>query len=592
MLFRSLLVLLGMLGTLLGMMATLRGTGLALESATDLQAIRASLAAPVKGLGFAFGTSIAGVAGSATLGLLSALLRRERAQSAQRLDAAIADHLRVHSQAHQREESFRLLQRQAGLMPVLVDRLQAMMQSLDGQGRAADARREAQQQALLERTDAAYARLADTLAQSLRQGAADSAQAASAALQPAVETTMAALARETAALRSDIGQAVERQLQSLSSGFESTTATVAGGWQQLLAGQRDSNEALARDLRATLDGFGQGFEQRSLALVDGVSSRLDANAAAMADAWRQALAQQSATGEALAARNEQALVAAASGFERHAAALAGQVSASHAALQSALAGQDQQRLAAWSDALATIGAALREDWRQAGAQVAQRQQAICDALARTAQEIGEQSRAHAGETIAEVSRLMQTAADAPRAAAEVVAELRERLSESMRRDTAMLEARNTLLATLETLLDGVTRAAGEQRTAIDALVSTSSELMQRVGAQLDERIAGEAGKLDRAAAQVTASAVEVAGLGDAFGAAVERFGASNDALAARLQQVEDALGRSLARSDEQLAYYVAQAREVIDLSLLTQKQVIEDLQRLSANGAGSEAEAA
>ena len=43
----GLLVLLGMLGTLLGMMAMLRGTGLALETATDLQAIRDSLAAPV-----------------------------------------------------------------------------------------------------------------------------------------------------------------------------------------------------------------------------------------------------------------------------------------------------------------------------------------------------------------------------------------------------------------------------------------------------------------------------------------------------------------------------------------------------------------
>src|SRR5690606_20009317 len=44
----GLLVLLGMLGTFLGMVATLRGTGMALESANDLQAIRASLAAPVK----------------------------------------------------------------------------------------------------------------------------------------------------------------------------------------------------------------------------------------------------------------------------------------------------------------------------------------------------------------------------------------------------------------------------------------------------------------------------------------------------------------------------------------------------------------
>src|SRR5690606_12138305 len=57
----GLLVLLGMLGTFLGMVATLRGTGAALEGATDLQAMRAALAAPVQGLGFAFGTSVAGV---------------------------------------------------------------------------------------------------------------------------------------------------------------------------------------------------------------------------------------------------------------------------------------------------------------------------------------------------------------------------------------------------------------------------------------------------------------------------------------------------------------------------------------------------
>jgi hypothetical protein len=37
----------------------------------------------------------------------------------------------------------------------------------------------------------------------------------------------------------------------------------------------------------------------------------------------------------------------------------------------------------------------------------------------------------------------------------------------------------------------------------------------------------------------------------------------------------------MTRSDEQLAYYVAQAREVIDLSLLSQKQIVEDLQRLA-----------
>ena len=40
------------------------------------------------------------------------------------------------------------------------------------------------------------------------------------------------------------------------------------------------------------------------------------------------------------------------------------------------------------------------------------------------------------------------------------------------------------------------------------------------------------------------------------------------------------MDKSLARSDDQLAYYVAQAREIIDLSLTSQKEVVDDLRAL------------
>jgi Holliday junction resolvasome RuvABC endonuclease subunit len=86
--------------------------------------------------------------------------------------------------------------------------------------------------------------------------------------------------------------------------------------------------------------------------------------------------------------------------------------------------------------------------------------------------------------------------------------------------------------------------------------------------------------------------VEVASLGDAFGAAVHVFGESNDKLVTHLQRIEAALDKSLARSDEQLAYYVAQAREVIDLSMMSQKQIVEDLQRLAGKRASAGVETA
>ncbi len=588
----GLLVLLGMLGTLLGMVATLRGTGTALDSATDLLAIRASLAAPVKGLGFAFGTSLAGVATSAMLGLLSALCRRERIHAAQGLDAKLATTLRPYSHAYQREQTLELLQRQAEAMPALVERLQTMIASVEQQSRAASERQLAGQQAFLGSAQDAYARLAASVGQSLKDSAAESARAAGAALAPVVEATMAGLARETAALHDTVTRAVERQLDGFSGGLAAATANVADIWQQALAEHRQSSDALAERLRTSLDRFTETFELCSAGLLDGVSARLDATAAGVSEAWRDALTRQERASETLAGHSRQALTDAAATFERHSASLLGALDRSHADLQAQLASRDEQRLAAWTDTLAAMAAALRDQWAATSADTASRQQQICDTLAQTARDIAEQTEAHAAGTIAEISRLVQAASEAPRAAADVVAELREKLSDSMARDTAMLEERSRLLATLETLLDAVNHASTEQRSAVDALVATSAELLERVGTRFTDSVEAETRKLDAAAAQVTGSAVEVASLGEAFGAAVLLFGESNDTLVAHLQRIEAALDKSLARSDEQLAYYVAQAREVIDLSIRSQKQIVEDLQLVAAqrSPAGAEAE--
>ena len=588
----GLLVLLGMLGTLLGMVATLRGTGLALESATDLQAIRDSLAAPVKGLGFAFGTSIAGVATSAMLGLLSALYRRERLLAAQTLDMKSATILRRYSQAHQREESFRILQRQAELMPTLVDRLQAMMTSIEQQNLKLGERQIASQDAFHNRTEATYTRLAASVEQSLKASVAESARTAGAALQPVMEATLAGLARETAAMHETVTHAVQRQLDGLSNGFESTTTTVADLWSKALAGHERSSERLVQHLRTSLDQFTTTFEQRSAALLNAVATRLEATAGGVSDAWKEALSRQESVSEQLAARNHQALAEATTIFGQQSASLLHAVGQSHADLQTEWASRDQQRLATWTETLGAMATALSQQWEQAGARTVTQQQAICDTLEQTARDISAQTQARASDTIGEISRLVQAASEAPKAAAEVVAELRQKLSDSMVRDTAMLEERSRLLATLETLLDAVNHASTEQRTAVDALVATSADLLDRVSTRFTNKVEHETDKLGAIAAQVTGSAVEVASLGEAFGAAVHLFGASNDKLLAHLTRIEAALDRSLTRSDEQLAYYVAQAREVIDLSMMSQKQIVEDLQQIASQRTSAGVEAA
>lgn len=532
----GLLVLLGMLGTFLGMVVTLKGTALALDGAASVEAVRVALSAPVKGLGLAFGTSVAGVAASAMLGLMSAMCRRERLQAAHLLDAQVAGTLHVFSQAHRREESFKLLQRQAETMPALVNALQTMMATMEQQAQALNTRLAAGQEDFHKKTEAAYAGLAASVDRTLRQSLADSARAAGDAVPPMVEAAMADIARQTSALHESVSRTVQEQLDGLSARFEAGSTAVAGAWQTALVEQQRGNEQLLLQLRGTLGQFAETFEQRSAALLESVGTV------------------QGAAQEESAAR-------------------------------------EQQRLATWTQALEGMAASLQREWQQAGAQTLDQQRQICHTLEQTARDMGTQAEAHARSTIAEIARLVQTASEAPRAAAEVITELRQHLSDGMARDNTVLEERGRIMQTLGTLLDTLNHATTEQRAAIDALVASSAALLEGAGTRFTEKVDTEAGKMVTAAAQVTASAVEVASLGEAFGFAVRLFGESNDKLLAQLKGIEGALDKSLARSDEQLAYYVAQAREIIDLSIMSQKQIIEDLQQISAQRVPATAEA-
>ncbi|WP_323072478.1 DUF802 domain-containing protein [Mycetohabitans endofungorum] len=587
----GLLVLLGMLGTLLGMVTTLRGTGAALQSATDLDAVRASLAVPVSALGFAFGTSIAGVAASAMLGLLSALCRRERIEAAQQLDTAIATTLRAHSSAHQRETTLQVLQRQADALPALVDQLQTMITHIERQTQTLSEQQLAGQQAFLDRVEHAHARLTSSVTQSLTECVADSARAAGTALQPVVQATMAGLARDTASLHDTVAGAVQQQLHALSTSLDATTRNVAAVWSDALADHRQSNDALLEHLRVSADRFTEAAEQRATSLLQTLSARLEANVATLAQTCQQTLTRQEQAAEQRAAHYQHALEAAAATLAQRSMASLDAMEQSQARLRAELQSQDEHRLATWTTTLTSMAATLRHQWDETSTRAAAQQQQICDTLARTAQQILAQANEQANETIAEIGKLVQAASQAPLAAAQVIAELRQQLSDSLERDTAVLQERGQVLETLATLLDAVNHASNEQRSAIDALVATSANLLERVGNRFTDEVRAGTQQLETTAVQLTSSAVEVASLGEAFGAAVQSFGASNDTLVEHLQRIEAALAKSLARSDEQLAYYVAQAREVIDLSMMSQKQIVEELQQLATQQARAGAEA-
>ncbi len=536
----GLLVLLGMLGTFLGMVVTLNGAVMALESTTDLQAIRASLAAPVKGLGLAFGTSVAGVAASAMLGLLSALCRRERLQAAQALDSRIATVLRPFSLAHQRQQAYQSLQLQAQALPAVVEQLQAamlQMAQMTRQHQDLSAQMLSRQDSFHRHTELVYTSLAASVDQSLKHSLTETARAAGAAIQPVVEATLLGMARQTSVLHETMGAAVQRQLDGITAGFTDTSARVSATWQDALAQHGRSSEALRSSTQQSMAAFEAGFETRAAALLAAVDQR-------------------------------------------------------HAGLQAELATQDQQRLAALARSLEAMAAALQREWQQAGAATLSQQQALCQTMDRTARDISTQAQAQAKTTVTEIAQLLQTAGDAPRAAAEAIGLLREKLSDSLARDNQLLDERSRTLATLNTLLDAVNQTSTAQRGAIDALVLSSASLLDRASARFSDKIDLESARMATAAAQVTGGAVEVASLGESFGFAVQLFSESNNKLMTQLQRIEAAMNKSLVRSDEQLAYYVAQAREIIDLSLLSQKQMVDDLQQRAPRPAAAVGEPA
>jgi hypothetical protein len=418
--------------------------------------------------------------------------------------------------------------------------------------------------------ETAYADLASAVDQSLRHSLSESARLAGATIAPLVDATMAGVARETTLLHQRVTEAVQLQLDGLSSRFASTVGTVADHWTAALATQERSSGALTQGLQTTLAGFTDTFAQRSATLLGAVGD-------SHADLQREL---------------KTTLAAAAQTFAQQSAALLVTVDQGHGALQGTLAAQDDKRQAALVGTLETMAGTLQRHWQQAGAATLGQQAQICSTLEQTARTIHQQAQAQARETMVEITALMQTAAEAPRAAAEMIALLRQQLSDSMVRDNAMLDERGRILASVSTLLDTVNQGANAQRGAIDALVASSAGVLQQVSAQFSATVALESDKLGGVAAQITGSAVEVASLGEAFGFAVQLFSASNDTLVGQLQRIEGALAKSTARSDEQLAYYVAQARELIDLSTVSQQQIVERLQQLADGQTARSGEAA
>ncbi|MBY0463913.1 MAG: hypothetical protein K2W33_03105, partial [Burkholderiales bacterium] len=211
----GLLVMLGMLGTFLGMVVTFKGAVFALEGSTDLQTIRGALAEPIKGLGLSFGTSVAGVATSAVLGLMSAVCRRERLAVVRELDARMATDFKPFTLAHQRNEAYQAMQFQAHALPDVVEALQAIVRQVDSRHQQLNEQMLARQAQFHADVSVAYTDLARSVAQSLADSLAASARIAGDSLQPIVESAMTRMASDAHTLHQQFQQTADAHLHGL-----------------------------------------------------------------------------------------------------------------------------------------------------------------------------------------------------------------------------------------------------------------------------------------------------------------------------------------------------------------------------------------
>ena len=528
----GLLVMLGMLGTFLGMVSTFQGVTYALEGASDLVAIRAALAAPIKGLGLSFGTSIAGVAASAALGLLSAISRRERMAAVRLLDQAMAGVLRPFSLAYQRQQTYTALQQQAQTLPQVVSSLEAVAAGLERRNQLLNEQLLSNQTQFHQQVTQAYSGLAEAVAQSLNDSLSASARAASEGLKPVLAQAMAEVAREARVMQQQAVDVTTRQLGEVSEQLRATTGELSTAWTHALQNQASTHQGLIAGLDAALAGFSANFERQAAGLLSTVNG-----------AMAQALAEQGAS--------------------------------------------EARRHQAWSEALTATSTAVQDNWLHASTESLARHQNLLTALEDSAAALSARTDSQVQRSLDGMERLIQTAAEVPVTAAQTMARLQQELAQLTERENLALDQQRSLTSQMQSLLQAVGQGTAEQHAAVNALVSKAASVLERAGGDLAQTLNAQAERAADLVSHVNASAIELASLGESFQHGVALFGASSEKLGETLERIDEQMKQSSARSDEQLAYYVAQAREVIDLAMTSQQRIVEDLHRLERKQAAS-----
>ena len=545
----GLLVMLGLLGTFVGMVDTLNGAVVALEGESELEAIRAGLAAPIEGLGLAFGTSVAGVAGSAMLGLLSTISRRERVQVSYLLDTKVGNELKHLSVNHQQQLAFKAIQEQADALPAVAEKLTALADNLETMAQGINQNLLASQTEFQATVAQSYEALNESVSASLKDNLSENEKLIRTSIQPMAEASLTQLNEAAVKTQQKLVDVSEQQLSALNDAVQTNSKLVQDVFDSGLKQQGDAAQSMLASMNSSVEKVSSQLQSSSQKLLDGVAEK-------QSKLTKQQQADTTHFNDIIKEQLEQ--------FQNNSQHL----------LDGAAENQNKLAKQQQADA-AQFSGIMKEQLEQFRADESKRTGAAIERLSEL-ESVVSKHLSSLGQSLEEpMTRLIETASQTPKAAADVIEKLRGEISKNIERDNGLLEERSDLMQRLESLSNAVEKNTVDQQKAIESLVDSSTIKLGEVSTQFGEHLKGEVSKLADAADYFSASSVEISGLGDAFNAAVVNFSESNNLLIENLTRIEATLEQSSNRSDEQLNSYVAQAREVIDHNLLSHKEILD-----------------
>ncbi len=539
----GLLVMLGLLGTFIGMVDTLKGAVAALEGTTDIQSIRSGLATPIKGLSLAFGTSVAGVAASAMLGLMSTLSRRDRIMEARRLDTRIAIQFKNFSLPHQQQDTFLALQYQTKALPELAGKLSSVVDKLDSLG----SRLTENQEHFHSTVTTIYSDFSAAMDKSYRENLMGSIQLAAETMKPMLQEAIKEITVETNTLHQQTMRATTEEMKALSGSFVSTSQEVAGTWLSGVEAHRETAGELASKMDRSFESFKEHFDQMATSLLSSVSREMVESIDQQRDLdekrlrlWTDSLEQsQKETSSHLADI-----------FSEH-----GNI----------------------TDVLKAAVFELKNNIQTFSDQI---HRAAGDILKSSEDLIHNRMKTEAAWTDHQKASMQALTSELKSELASLREDEARRIRNAAERENRMLEDQQRMVKELDSLSRTLTVTVKKQNEGIEQVVHSAERMFSEISNRFSENVNKETARFVDVADRFAVSAVEMAGMGDSFGTAVGTFIQSNDTLIENLARIEEALDKVTGRSDDQLAYYVAQAREIIDQCMLSQKEFFEQMHQL------------